>query len=178
MVFGNKKYRRIRLTVHPRAPFRNVLRVLERLELPETGTNPEHVKYALLEMINNSLRAHRNSDIEENIQIRFELLDAPQECVRISVSDRGPGFDPESLPYSLNEDPASIDLNSPVFHEYRKKNNYRRFGMGLPLVLRTFDTFSIEFRDESGNAISWHPERVRGTSITVSKRLKGRSDGR
>ena len=164
--------------MHPRAPFRNVLRVLEVLELPDTGINPEHVKYALLEMINNSLRAHRNNDVTENIYVHFELVDPPAECIRILVRDRGHGFDPESLPYSLEDDPSSIDLDSPVFHEYRKKNNYQRFGMGLPLVLRTFDAFSIEFRDEGGNTIPWHPERVRGTCITVSKRVtRGRSDG-
>ena len=178
MVFGNKKYRRIRLAVHPKAPFRNVLRVLEGLELPDTGMNAEHIKYALLEMINNSLRAHRNNDIGESVCIHFELLDPPQRCVRIAVRDRGPGFDPQSLPYSLEEDPASIDLDSSVFREYRKKNNYQRFGMGLPLVLRTFDTFSIEFLDEDGKTISWNPEHVRGTSITVSKNVtRGRSDG-
>ena len=177
MVFENKKYRRIRLAVHPKAPFRRVLRLLEELELPDTGIGSEHIKYALLEMINNSLRAHRNNAVTANIHIHFEVLDTPRECMRISVQDRGPGFDPKSLPYSLEGDPTGIDLNSRVFHEYRKKYNYQRFGMGLPLVLRTFDTFVIEFRDEGGNTILWHPERVRGTSITVSRNvIRGRPD--
>ena len=178
MVFKKKQYRKIRLAVHPRAPFRKVLRILEELELPNTGISADHVKYALLEMISNSLRAHRSHEVEENIHICFELLDEPQDRIQISVLDKGHGFDPDSLPYSLDDDPESIDLNSTVFQEYRRRNNYERFGMGLPLVLRTFDTFAIEFKDPEGNPISWHPDRVRGTTITVSRIVvTGKSNG-
>lgn len=171
MVYGDRRYRRIRLSIHPRAPFRSVLSVLDRVNLPELGMNPEHIKYAVLEMVNNSLRAHRAVGLDGPIAVEFEL---GQEALLIRISDDGPGFDPSCLPYRLDADPQSIDLNSEAFQEYRRRNNYQRFGMGLPLVLRTFDTFSVDFRDAGGQPVTWGDGKVHGTSITVTK---GRHDG-
>jgi anti-sigma regulatory factor (Ser/Thr protein kinase) len=169
MVFGERRYKRIRLAIHPEAPFRRVLQVLDDLRLPGFGIDPEHLKYALLEMINNSIRAHKTHLVKERIIVLLRRLESPRSGVQILVEDRGPGFDPDTLPYSLTDDPGTIDLNSPIFEEYRKANNYRRFGMGLPMVLRTFDSFDLEFRDENGLSIPWSPGKVRGTRITVSK---------
>jgi anti-sigma regulatory factor (Ser/Thr protein kinase) len=167
MRFGDREYKKIRLSIHPRAEFRRVLRALDGLILP-AGGNSEHLKYAVLEMINNSLRAHRSVGIDDPVEVRFE--DTAGE-IRVEVRDRGRGFDPSRLPYSLDGSPEAIDLNSEEFHEYRKRNRYQRFGMGLPLVLRTFDSFELFFLDNAGKRIEWQPGNVGGTSITVTKRI-------
>lgn len=171
MVFQSKRYRRIRLNIDPNAGFRRILDMLEQLALPDTSCKADHIKYAVLEMINNSLRAHKVAACRDPIEVAFELSESE---LRIRVCDRGAGFDPRTLPYSLKSNPYSIDLNAEVFQEYRKRNNYQRFGMGLPLAMRTFDTFRLAFVDDTGREVpweSWNSGLVRGTAITVTKAL-------
>jgi anti-sigma regulatory factor (Ser/Thr protein kinase) len=169
MWFDDREYKRIRLSIHPRAEFRRVLKTLAGMRMPEAGQNSEHLKYAVLEMINNSLRAHRTAGVEDPVEVR---IDDRQEEIRIEVRDRGRGFDPSSLPYSLDGSPSSIDLNSEEFQDYRRRHGYQRFGMGLPLVLRTFDSFQLRFLDHEGKNVAWEPGRVKGTSIVVTKKVR------
>ncbi len=171
MVFRSRRYRRIRLSIDPNAGFRAILDMLEQLALPVMSCKADHVKYAVLELINNSLRAHKLSQCRDPIEVAFELSESE---LRIRVRDCGTGFDPRALPYSLKSDPYSIDLNAEAFQEYRKRNNYKKFGMGLPLAMRTFDTFRLAFVDEAGREVpweSWDSGLVRGTAITVTKAL-------
>jgi anti-sigma regulatory factor (Ser/Thr protein kinase) len=161
------------LSIDPRAGFRKILDTLEQLALPDMSCKADHVKYAVLEMINNSLRAHRLSRRPDPIEVIFELEPA---LLRVRILDKGPGFDPRNLPFSLDSDPYAIDLNAEVFQEYRKRNNYERFGMGLPLAMRTFDSFELAFLDDAGREVpweSWQSGNVRGTAITVTKALLG-----
>jgi anti-sigma regulatory factor (Ser/Thr protein kinase) len=169
--YRSRRYRRLRIAIHPRAGFRKVLDLLDEIAFPSLPSKAEHIKYAVLELINNSLRAHHQAGCPETILLVFERSDNE---LSIRVRDRGHGFDPRALPYSLDTDPGSIDLNAAEFQEYRRVNNYERFGMGLPLVMRTFDSFRLTFVDETGVEIpweSWDAGRVRGTSITVTKAL-------
>ncbi len=171
MRFRSRRYTRIRLHIDPRAGFRRILDTLEELGLPDMTCKADHVKYALLEMINNSLRAHRIIECPDPIEVVFERTPV---VLRIRIRDRGPGFDPRTLPFSLKSDPYAIDLNAEVFQEYRKRNNYERFGMGLPLAMRTFDSFELAFMDGDGREVpweSWNSGSVRGTAITVTKAL-------
>jgi anti-sigma regulatory factor (Ser/Thr protein kinase) len=171
MEFRSRRYRRLRVAIHPKVGFRKVLDLLDEVTFPSLPGKAEHLKYAVLELINNSLRAHRQAGRLEPIELAIERLD---DALTIRVRDYGRGFDPRTLPYSLNTAPESIDINAVEFLEYRKANNYERFGMGLPLVMRTFDTFRLAFVDEAGAEMpweSWDASRVRGTSITVTKSL-------
>jgi anti-sigma regulatory factor (Ser/Thr protein kinase) len=173
--FRSRGYRRVQLKISPRVKFRKILELLEELVLPDTIYKADHIKYALLEMINNSLRAHRQYERPEPIEVALEVVNP---YLRIVVRDWGPGFDPNSLPFSLDGDPRSIDLESDRFQEYRRLNGYQRFGMGLPLVMRTFDTFRLTFLDQAGCEIAWeawNPQRVRGTLISVTKMLASRA---
>jgi anti-sigma regulatory factor (Ser/Thr protein kinase) len=171
MLFRSRRYRRIRLKIDPHAEFRSILYTLEELSLPDMSCKADHVKYAVLEMINNSLRAHRMAKCPDPVEVVFELAEA---VLRVRVRDRGAGFDPRTLPYSLKADPYAIDLNDEVFQEYRRRNNYERFGMGLPLAMRTFDSFELAFVDDAGREVpwqSWDSGSARGTAITVTKAL-------
>jgi anti-sigma regulatory factor (Ser/Thr protein kinase) len=171
MLFRSRRYRRIRLRIDPGAGFRTILDTLEELGLPDMTCKADHVKYAVLEMINNSLRAHRITRCADPIDVVFERA---EPVLRVRIRDRGPGFDPRTLPFSLKSDPYAIDLNAEVFQEYRRRNNYERFGMGLPLAMRTFDSFELAFVDEAGQEVpweAWNSGSVRGTAITVTKAL-------
>ena len=144
--------------------FKRILDTLEDITLPEMGSKQQNLKYAVLEMVNNSIRVHREHEINKPIHI---TIDNTAPALTIEVRDSGPGFDPGSLPYSLNEDPEEIDVKSQAFIEYRERNNYLRFGMGLYVVRKTFPVFELTFLDEEGHSIPWQPGKVSGTSITV-----------
>ena len=118
----------------------------------------------VLEMVNNSIRAHRENEIEEAFMITFEF-NSPE--LSIAIEDKGPGFDPGQLPYSLAEDPSDLDLKSERFNEYRKKHNFKRFGMGLHLVRKTFSRFNLCFLDSEGQPTAWEDGKICGTRIEV-----------
>ena len=172
MVYRGKKYKRIVINIKPEMEFKGILDTLEEISLPEVGTKPQNIKYAILEMVNNSIRAHRENNIAEPLSITFEY-ESPS--LRVEVTDRGPGFNPEGLPYSLEDNPQQIDVKSAAFAKYREENNYQRFGMGLFVVKKTFQDFNILFLDHNGNIIPWAPGQVHGTTITVG--IKRGSDG-
>ncbi len=165
MLFRGKQYKRIAINIKPQLEFKKVLDLLEEIEISDLGTKPQNIKYALLEMINNSIRAHREHHIEEPLAV---VLEDDSPSLTIEVRDRGPGFDPKLLPYSLSDDPNEIDVKSDAFVRYREKNNYKRFGMGLYVVRKTFSDFNLLFLDADGNTIKWEPGKVRGTLIKVS----------
>lgn len=165
MLFRGKQYKRIAINIKPQLEFKKVLDLLEEIEIPDVGTKPQNIKYALLEMINNSIRAHREHDIDEPLTV---VMADESPRLSIEVRDHGPGFDPNMLPYSLAEDPNVIDVKSDAFVQYRERNNYKRFGMGLYVVRKTFSDFNLLFLDSHGNVTSWEPGKVRGTLIKVS----------
>jgi anti-sigma regulatory factor (Ser/Thr protein kinase) len=144
--------------------FKKILDTLEEIGLPEMGNKQQNLKYAVLEMVNNSIRVHRENKINKPININLNHSDL---SLTIEVRDYGPGFDPAILPYSLKEKPENIDVKSKAFLEYRERNNYLRFGMGLYVVRKTFPVFELTFLDEEGHTVPWQPGQIHGTSITV-----------
>ncbi len=153
--------------------FKQVLDALDDLELPETDAKPQDIKYAVLEMINNSIRVHRDHGIDEPLSVIFEFVNPG---LIIVIEDRGPGFDPSSLPYSMSDDPNEIDLKSDRFTEYRKKHKYKRFGMGLHLVRKTFSSFELSFLNCDGQPVECEEGKICGTRIKVG--IGGRNYGR
>ncbi len=172
MQYRDKTYKRITIKIKPQMKFKNILDTLEEIILPEMGGKQQNLKYAVLEMVNNSIRVHRENKINKPICIN---LDHAISTLTIEVRDSGPGFDPGSLPYSLEDDPKDIDVKSQTFLEYRERNNYLRFGMGLYVVRKTFPLFELTFLDEEGRTIPFAPGQVHGTSITVG--IKNEENG-
>jgi anti-sigma regulatory factor (Ser/Thr protein kinase) len=165
LAIEDRRCRKLRISIHPAAEYRKVLAVLNSLVLPGFVPNPENVKFAVLELINNSLRAHREKRVSERIQTLFRLADGE---LLVSIRDFGGGFDPRRLPYRLDDDPAGIDQNSRAFQEYQQKNNYQRFGMGLLVARRVFSRFSLHFLGPAGQRVRWGEDPVTGTLITLS----------
>jgi light-regulated signal transduction histidine kinase (bacteriophytochrome) len=174
MKYRKKTYNRITIKIQPQMEFKKILDTLEDITLPEMGSKQQNLKYAVLEMVNNSIRVHREHEINEPIHITIDHRGA---TLTIEVRDFGPGFDPEILPYSLNDDPEEIDLKSQAFLEYRERNNYLRFGMGLYVVRKTFPVFELTFLNEEGHTIQWEPGKVSGTSIIVGFQKEKGADG-
>ena len=129
----------------------------------------ENLRYSLLELVNNSIRAHRERRTDELITLRFSIED--NELI-IILQDRGGGFDKSGLPYDLDKDVKDIDINDDSFMEYREKHGYHRFGMGLLVTKRTFDSFKLMFVDREGVlTLEYDKEETAGTHIELRSHL-------
>ncbi len=162
---NGKESRTIRLTVAPEADFREVIRTLESITMPPSRVSVEHLRFAILELLNNSIRAHRERSEPRDISIDMTVLDSRLE---VRIRDFGGGFDTGKLPYDIEEDPCELDLHSSPFAEYQKQNDYKRFGMGIYVAKKTFDQFQLVFLDEMDRPAPWVPGRTVGTMITLS----------
>jgi len=165
IVYRDKAYRKLRLKISPRAKFSSILATINELDFPGSPVKSEHINYAILELISNSLRAHREHNESSPITVDFKVT--PQE-LNVNVIDRGGGFNPERTPFSLRDDPNKIDLHDEYFREYREKNNYKRFGMGFYIVKKTFQSVELNFYDHDGNPVQWEHGNIIGTRINLS----------
>ncbi len=163
--FRNKHCEQVTLTIHPEADFKEILKTLESVQFPDFIDNAENIKYAVLELISNSLRAHREKKISKQITAIFRVKNTK---VDVEVKDFGGGFNPRLLPYDLEAGVKDIDQSSRAFEEYRARHKYLRFGMGLLLTKITFPFFEIVFLDDHEHPTKWGGGNVNGTLIRVS----------
>jgi anti-sigma regulatory factor (Ser/Thr protein kinase) len=157
--------RTIRLSINPHADFREVIRTLDAIVIPPSRVSVEHIRFAILELLNNSIRAHREKGESRNIWIDLSALEGR---FMVSVRDFGGGFDTTKLPYDLAADPQRLDLHSTSFQEYQKHNGYKRFGMGIYVARKTFDEFRLVFLDERDQPMAFLPGKTAGTLITLA----------
>ncbi|MCG8452563.1 MAG: ATP-binding protein [Spirochaetales bacterium] len=167
IVFQGRKYKRVVMNIRGNALFHEILKKVNDIAVPHCPCEEEHMRYALLELINNSLRAHREQKVVDNIHVEIR---ADVEELIIIVTDKGGGFDTKILPYDLQENASGIDTNSSRFQEYRESHGYTRFGMGLIVARKLFHRFHVTFYDEQGDVPDYHPERVVGTRIEMGIR--------
>jgi hypothetical protein len=163
--FQSKQSEQVTVNIHPEADFREVLKTLESIHFPDFVTNAENIKYAVLELISNSLRAHREGNVDRQVIAVFRAEDSK---VDIEVKDFGGGFDPKRLPYPLEAPAETIDQTSDAFEEYQEKYKYLRFGMGLLVTKKTFPFFQVTFFDDEEQPVQWGESGVIGTVVRVS----------
>ena len=163
--FQSKQSEQVTVNIHPETDFREILQTLESIRFPDFITNAENIKYAVLELISNSLRAHREKKVDKQVIAVFRAKDTK---VDIEVKDFGGGFDPKNLPYPLEAPPETIDQTSDAFEEYQEKHKYLRFGMGLLVTKKTFPFFQLSFFDEEDKPVQWGETEVIGTVVRVS----------
>ena len=166
LIFRDKKYRNINFLIKKDADFGEILHLLGSIEFEgiELPINTEQISFAVLELISNSLRAHREKGVDAPVRLRLAAKDTG---IHIRVQDWGGGFDTSNLPYDLNAPVEKIDTNTDEFQEYRENHGYLRFGIGLYVAKRTFDRFSLNFIDEDLNQVQWGEEKCRGTQIDL-----------
>ena len=153
--------RTVRLTVSPHADFREVIRILGEIRIPPTQVSDEHIRFAILELPNNSIRAHREKGETRDIFVDMTVSDGR---FVVAIRDFGGGFDPGRLPYDLDADPSTLDLQSPPFEDYQKRNGYKRFGMGIYVAKKTFHEFRLLFLDAQDRGRPGHPGGSSGRS--------------
>jgi anti-sigma regulatory factor (Ser/Thr protein kinase) len=161
---NGKQRRTIRLSVNPRADFREVIQALESIAIPPVSVNEEHVRFAVLELLNNSIRAHREKGETRDILLDLSISDGK---LVVSIRDFGGGFDTARLPYELGADASGLDLHSSSFEDYQRRNGFKRFGMGIYVAKKTFDEFRLVFLDSNDRPTPWVPGQTVGTLITL-----------
>ena len=173
--YRGKKYKTVRLHIRPDADFNDILKELNEIELADTPISSEQIIYALLELINNSLRAQRERKTQKKILTEFSLSDG--SGLFIKIRDWGGGFDISKLPYDLSSSTEKVDTNSITFQNYREEHGYMRFGIGLYVVKKTFDSFHLYFIDEALHPVRWESGKAEGTCIELKLRADSRGGG-
>lgn len=162
--YKNRRSKKLVFRISPKMDFQKILAQLNELSIPDFGITSEQAIYAVLELLNNSLRAQRENGKEDPIYLRFSV---DPEGFEVYLQDWGGGFDVSSLPYDLDKAPEEIDIHDEEFESYRRENGYLKFGLGLYLAKKTFPGFTLHFIDENGSVTSWKDGNSAGTVIQL-----------
>jgi len=171
IVFKGQKYKQVSMNIYPDAPFNKILKEINSLTLPIDYQNDEHTRYAILELINNSIRAQKENSSKEPIKLEIKI---ENNIMTVVITDSGRGFDISDLPYDINEPVKQIDPNKKSFQDYREKNQYKRFGLGLLVARKQFHQFEITFYNNKNETVPSGSIEIKGTIIKMSLEL---SDG-
>jgi anti-sigma regulatory factor (Ser/Thr protein kinase) len=168
---NGKKYRSVLIRLSSETDFSEILDEFHNLFIVGMEEKKlENIRYSLLELVNNSIRAHKERESDDFITLRFTIEE--KELI-IVLQDRGGGFDKSGLPYDLDEDVHEIDINDDSFMDYRERHGYNRFGMGLLVTKRTFDAFILRFVDEEGILTrNYNKGETAGTHIELRSLLE------
>ncbi len=167
--------RNLTITISPSSPFERILATLNSVHYNGCRLTTEQINYAVLELLNNSLRAHRDRGVRDPIVLRFTMQ---PEGLSVHLRDRGGGFDTTQLPYQLDEDPGAINVHDEAFEAYRREHNYARFGLGIYLAKKTFPFFSLSFVNGNGETTAWANGDTDGTIINLSTAAHNGSGGK
>ena len=115
--FEKKKCQSLTLRISPQTSFQYILARINKINFVGSNHPSEHIIYSILELLNNSLRAHRDRKVEKPILLEINTCSSGFE---IQIQDWGGGFDIRSLPYSMNSDPDEIDIHDTEFEKYRQ----------------------------------------------------------
>lgn len=166
--FHDRRLTDLSLRFAPSTEFREIVDVVRSVRLPSVPVNADLAAFSVLELLSNSIRAHRERGILEDVRLRYVLIGARLE---IEILDAGRGFDPSRLPYRLDDPPNDVDPTSRSFVEYRVAYGNGRFGMGLLAARRMFPDFSLTFVDKALRPCPWFSGKVRGTRVILSAPL-------
>lgn len=166
-----KKYTSVVLRISKKTDFSRILDELHQLFIGGIDEKKiENIRYSLLELINNSIRAHKENNESRDILLRFKLTD--NELIT-TLQDWGGGFDIKKLPYDLTREVQDIDINNQDFLDYREKHGYHRFGMGLLITKKTFNHFKLNFIGFDGAVQDeYEGENTAGTLIELRSGLQ------
>lgn len=164
IVYRSQKLTSLHLHFSPDIEFRVIVDNLGEIFWPPLPVNPELVTFAILELVSNSIRAHREKGVTEPVRVE---LKAESGELSACVLDAGRGFDPSLLPYDINAGVESINVMSEEFSHYRDNHQGKRFGMGLYVARKTFKRFSLDFVDSQERSCPWYSGKVKGTRIEL-----------
>ncbi len=162
--FRNETSKKLRFKVPAQGNFAEVLNAFSDIKFPPTGVADGQITFVILELLSNAMRAHREIGMMEPI---IAEMTSTNGLVRITISDKGGGFDPATLPYKIEQEVTSIDIMSDSFTKYREQYDNARFGMGLVATRKVFPLFKLAFIDEKAEEHAWPSEKIVGTMVTL-----------
>ncbi len=139
--------RTVKLRIGSRREFLDSVHSLSEHLIEEVGFAPDDTYWmvtAVREAVTNAVIHGNKEQPGTRVDLVFELAD---DCIRITVTDQGDGFDPDSLP-----DPVS------------KEHLMDASGRGVFLMYQLMDDVTYDF-PESG-----------GTTLTMTKRRRTDAD--
>jgi anti-sigma regulatory factor (Ser/Thr protein kinase) len=162
-------YGDLRIHFSPKLNGADFFKILELVEFPVKESDNVLLKYALTELVTNSLRALHERKRREAVVVNLKIAG---NFLKIVVTDQAGGFDLHKLPIDINADAKKLDFTTREFQEYREKHGFNRFGIGLVSAKMALDAFHLVFIDAAGKEAAWKGEgSVAGTRITAAKRL-------
>ena len=167
LLFRQKKFSKCTFDIFPTADFQEVIDTLDELSFPNLAKSKDHIVYAILELISNSIRAHKERSIAKSLNLQF-IYDT--EGLIVTLKDHGGGFDTSKLPYDFFKPIEEVDINSDSFQSYREENGYQRFGMGLVIARKTFHSLRLSFYNEDEEFSAWRPTETVGSKFVLSVR--------
>jgi anti-sigma regulatory factor (Ser/Thr protein kinase) len=164
ILINEKEYKHINFNINSKSELSSIFNRISEMEIPDLTIGKEQFLDSIIELINNSVCAHNENNINEPVQIRFSI---ENRDLHITIKDRGRGFDTSVLPYNLDDPVSAIDINGKNFQIYREKYNYKRFGTGLFNAKKTFDDFKLIFFSNTGRIIPRDSLEKEGTIIEL-----------
>ncbi len=167
--FNGKQCQSVKFKCKSGTNTRHILDKLDLVDFPFIQSEADTLKYLILELLTNSLRA--TDEIRGGLPIVIDMQ-INKDFFIVTIEDGAGGFDVKLLPYNIDEEPSHIDILSRDFIEYRERHGFERFGMGIYSVKVWSDVFKLGFIDEDGKCIKYTGRgSVAGTRIVFKKQL-------
>jgi len=166
--YKDEMYRSLIFNISDKAPLNAILKCINLVDSGISHELEEHIYYSTMELVNNSLRAHREKGISSR-PVRVKVS-AGDELLSIEILDYGGGFNTAELPYNYLLPPEKVNTEDFSFQRYREKYEYRRFGMGLLTARQLADTFSLLFHRNGEKSDTYREGETDGTIVTMGIR--------
>jgi anti-sigma regulatory factor (Ser/Thr protein kinase) len=163
--YKDEMYRSLIFNISDKAPFNAILKCINLVDSGISHELEEHIYYSTMELVNNSLRAHREKGISSR-PVRVKVS-AEEEFLVIEILDYGGGFNRDDLPYDYQLPPEKVNTDDFSFQRYREKYEYRRFGMGILTARQTADDFSLQFHRKGEKSEVYREGETEGTIVTM-----------
>ncbi len=169
ITFNEKKCNKVKFKCKSGTSTVHVLEILDKIKFPLPLVEEETLKFLILELLTNSLRA--SDEIKSAVPVETYIEINGNDLI-ITVQDGAGGFDTSVLPYEISQEPSHIDILSEDFIKYREQYGFERFGMGLYSVKVWSDKFDLCFVDDAGNCVDYKGAgSVNGTRISFQKNI-------
>ncbi|MBN2353180.1 MAG: PilZ domain-containing protein [Spirochaetales bacterium] len=169
IVYKGNCYTELFIHFSPKLNGSDFFKILELIDFPVKESDNIILRYALTELVTNSLRALHERKIDKEVSVDLMVSG---NFLKIIVTDFGGGFDLSTLPIDINDESKKPDFTSLKFQEYRERHGFNRFGIGLLSAKIALDAFHLVFIDREGKECAWKGGgSVAGTRITAAKRM-------
>ena len=170
IVYSNKKYECLKIAFTQKNEIKDFLVTIIDLQLPLVPIDANNWEFVVLELLTNAHRASMEKNTDGKIVLTLKI---EGDYFTTSVTDSAGGFDINSLPYDISLPADKIDVFSSSFEEYRLKNDYKRFGLGLFSAKKFGEFFDIYFINAKGERLpEYKPKETLGTVILFKKKIK------